>query len=85
MDRVMLFLFTYLKAECCIMKNIVINNSWINDLAIHSKKIAFIELNDGSYFKSTQIVLEENLENYNTALFYNKTDIPVKFTVNFMI
>ena len=27
----------------------------------------------------------ENLENYNTVLFYNKTDIPVKFTVNFMI
>ena len=30
-----------------------------------SKKIAFIELNDGSHFKPTQIVLDESVANYN--------------------
>ena len=43
---------------------------WIRNLR-DSKKIAFIELNDGSYFKSTQIVLEENLENYNEIVSLN--------------
>lgn len=37
---------------------------WIRNIRV-SKTIAFIELNDGSYFKSAQIVLEENkLQNY---------------------
>ena len=43
---------------------------WIRNLR-DSKKIAFIELNDGSYFKSTQVVLEENLENYNDIVSLN--------------
>ena len=43
---------------------------WIRNLR-DSKKIAFIELNDGSYFKSTQVVLEENLENYNDIISLN--------------
>lgn len=48
----------------------VIVAGWIRNLR-DSKKIAFIELNDGSYFKSTQAVLEENLENYNDIVSLN--------------
>ena len=36
-----------------------------------SKKIAFIELNDGSHFKSTQIVLDESLDNYSEIVSLN--------------
>jgi asparaginyl-tRNA synthetase len=36
---------------------------WIRNLR-DSKTIAFIELNDGSYFKSIQIIAEANLTNY---------------------
>lgn len=36
---------------------------WIRNIR-DSKNIAFVELNDGSYFKSVQIILESNLENY---------------------
>lgn len=36
---------------------------WIKTLR-DSKNIAFIELNDGSYFKNTQVILESNLDNY---------------------
>ena len=43
---------------------------WIRNLR-DSKKIAFIELNDGSYFKSTQIVLDGNLNNYNDIVSLN--------------
>ena len=43
---------------------------WIRNLK-DSKKIAFIELNDGSHFKSTQIVLEEGLENYKDIVSLN--------------
>ena len=43
---------------------------WIRNLR-DSKKIAFIELNDGSYFKSTQIVLDETLNNYNDIVSLN--------------
>ena len=43
---------------------------WIRNLR-DSKKIAFIELNDGSHFKSTQIVLEEGLENYKDIVSLN--------------
>ncbi len=43
---------------------------WIRNLR-DSKKIAFIELNDGSYFKSTQVVLDVNLENYNDIVSLN--------------
>ena len=43
---------------------------WIRNLR-DSKKIAFIELNDGSYFKSTQIVLDEALNNYNDIVSLN--------------
>ena len=48
----------------------VIVAGWIRNLR-DSKKIAFIELNDGSYFKSTQIVLEEGLANYNDIVSLN--------------
>lgn len=48
----------------------VIVAGWIRNLR-DSKKIAFIELNDGSYFKSTQIVLEEGLANYNEIVNLN--------------
>ena len=38
---------------------------WIRNLR-SSKSISFIELNDGTFFKSVQVVVEENnLENYN--------------------
>ena len=43
---------------------------WIRNLR-DSKKIAFIELNDGSYFKSTQIVLDETLNNYDDIVSLN--------------
>ena len=43
---------------------------WIRNLR-DSKKIAFIELNDGSHFKSTQIVLEENVDNYDNIVALN--------------
>ena len=48
----------------------VIVAGWIRNLR-DSKIIAFIELNDGSYFKSTQIVLEEGLANYNDIVSLN--------------
>ena len=48
----------------------VIVAGWIRNLR-DSKKIAFIELNDGSYFKSTQVVLEEGLANYNDIVSLN--------------
>ena len=48
----------------------VIVAGWIRNLR-DSKKIAFIELNDGSYFKSNQIVLEEGLANYNDIVSLN--------------
>lgn len=37
---------------------------WIRNMR-SSKNITFIELNDGSYFKSAQVVIESSLENYN--------------------
>ena len=43
---------------------------WIRNLR-DSKKIAFIELNDGSHFKSTQVVLEEGIENYKDIVSLN--------------
>ena len=43
---------------------------WIRNLR-DSKKIAFIELNDGSHFKSTQVVLEEGVENYKDIVSLN--------------
>jgi asparaginyl-tRNA synthetase len=36
---------------------------WIRT-ARHSKKVSFIELNDGSFFKNVQIVFDDTLENY---------------------
>lgn len=48
----------------------VIVSGWVRNLR-DSKKIAFIELNDGSHFKSTQIVLEESVENYNDVVSLN--------------
>lgn len=43
---------------------------WIRNIR-DSKNIAFIELNDGSYFKSVQIILESNLENYKDVTSLN--------------
>ena len=36
-----------------------------------SKSIAFIEINDGSYFKSCQIVIENDISNYNEIISLN--------------
>ena len=45
-------------------KKDVVVSGWIRNLR-SSKSIAFIELNDGSFFKSVQIVIEESkLDNY---------------------
>ena len=41
----------------------VILCGWVRNIR-NSKVIGFIELNDGSFFKPVQIVLEESLENY---------------------
>ena len=43
---------------------------WVRNLR-DSKNIAFVELNDGSYFKSTQVVLEGALTNYNDIVNLN--------------
>ena len=43
---------------------------WVRNLR-NSKKIAFIELNDGSYFKPVQVVLEDSLDNYNDIVNLN--------------
>lgn len=43
---------------------------WIKTLR-DSKNIAFIELNDGSYFKNTQIIMESSLENYQDIVKLN--------------
>ena len=53
----------YTSYEDLDQKNVVVSG-WIRNLR-SSKAIAFIELNDGSFFKSAQIVIEESkLENY---------------------
>jgi len=44
-------------------KNEIFVCGWIKNIR-SSNKIGFIELNDGSCFKSTQIVFEDNLENF---------------------
>lgn len=43
---------------------------WIRNIR-DSKNIAFIELNDGSYFKSVQVILESNLGNYKDIVSLN--------------
>ncbi len=43
---------------------------WIRNIR-NSKVIGFIELNDGSYFKPVQVVLEENLKNFNDVISLN--------------
>lgn len=48
----------------------VLVSGWIRNLR-DSKKIAFIELNDGSHFKSTQIVMDESVTNYNEIVSLN--------------
>ena len=50
-------------------KNVLVSG-WVRNLR-DSKKIAFIELNDGSHFKSTQIVLDESLDNYSEIVSLN--------------
>ncbi|MDO4283074.1 MAG: asparagine--tRNA ligase [Clostridia bacterium] len=48
----------------------VILCGWIRNIR-NSKVIGFIELNDGSFFKPVQIVLEEKLENYPEIISLN--------------
>lgn len=48
----------------------VVVAGWVRNLR-DSKKIAFIELNDGSHFKSTQVVLDESVDNYNDIVSLN--------------
>ena len=39
-------------------------SGWVRNLRA-SKNFGFIELNDGSFFKSIQIVIEDNLDNFD--------------------
>lgn len=49
----------------------IIVNGWIKTIR-NSKNIGFIELNDGSCFKSTQVVFEENnINNFKEVIKYN--------------
>ena len=48
----------------------VIVAGWIRNLR-DSKVIGFIELNDGTFFKPVQIVLEQNLENFSQIISLN--------------
>jgi asparaginyl-tRNA synthetase len=41
-------------------------SGWVKTLRV-SKRISFIEINDGSDFKSVQVVFDESLENYELA------------------
>ena len=43
---------------------------WIRTVR-DSKNFGFIELNDGSYFKNLQLVLDASMEGYETAIHYN--------------
>lgn len=43
---------------------------WVRTIR-DSKNFAFIELNDGTYFKSTQIIADANMENYKLAVSQN--------------
>ncbi len=43
---------------------------WIRTVR-DSKNFGFIELNDGSYFKNLQLVLDASMEGYDTAIHYN--------------
>lgn len=52
----------YRKTEEFVDKDITVSG-WIRNIR-SSKKFGFIELNDGSFFKSIQIVFEENLDNF---------------------
>ena len=45
-------------------KKEVVVNGWIRNIR-DSKTFGFIELNDGSFFKSVQIVFDETLDNFN--------------------
>ncbi|MEG1705320.1 MAG: asparagine--tRNA ligase [Clostridia bacterium] len=43
---------------------------WIRNLR-DSKSVAFIELNDGSYFKSVQVIIEDNISNFKEIISLN--------------
>ena len=59
----------------------VVVSGWIRTIR-SSKKFGFIELNDGTYFKSIQIVIEEDLENFAEVSKYSiATSIYVKGTL----
>ena len=45
-------------------------SGWIRNLRA-SKNFGFIELNDGSFFKSIQIVIEDNLDNFDKLTHLN--------------
>ncbi|MBR4173645.1 MAG: asparagine--tRNA ligase, partial [Clostridia bacterium] len=38
-------------------------SGWIRNIRV-SKNLGFIELNDGTFFKCVQIVIEDNLDNF---------------------
>jgi len=40
---------------------------WVRTIR-DSKNFAFIELNDGTYFKSTQIIIDADLQNYKSVV-----------------
>jgi asparaginyl-tRNA synthetase len=61
--------------------NEVLLCGWIRNLR-DSKVVAFIELNDGSYFKSVQVVVDENIINFKDILSLNiGSSIIVKGTI----
>ncbi|MDE7215708.1 MAG: asparagine--tRNA ligase, partial [Clostridia bacterium] len=45
-------------------------SGWVRTIR-DSKNFAFIELNDGTFFKSTQIIADACLENYKTVVSQN--------------
>lgn len=53
----------YSKSDDFLNKEVSVS-AWVRT-ARSSKEFAFIELNDGSFFKSLQVVLERSLDNYS--------------------
>ncbi|MEG1646595.1 MAG: amino acid--tRNA ligase-related protein, partial [Clostridia bacterium] len=49
---------------------VVVVNGWVRTIR-DSKNFAFIELNDGTSFKSTQVVFDTNLENFKDIIKQN--------------
>lgn len=56
----------YRETEKFVDKDIIISG-WIRTIR-DSKSFAFIELNDGSFFKNIQIILEDKIENFKEII-----------------